>query len=524
MAFPANLLPGTSLTLSAVPPPHTDESRNGNYLHHSKRLAALLILGAVFVAQTPVIMAQDILIQNVTLISPERAAPMFHADVLLQEGRIAQIGTKLVPGPHSRPIDGSGRFLIPGLIDSHVHAGHSAALDEDAIDAHPELWAAYRDQVPRAFLAFGFTSVVDLDLKPADKAWFDGAPLHPHLYSCGKGIKVAGGYMAFKVPTAVSENFPNLVYEPKEAQYWPKSLNPGDYTADRAVSRAADAGAICVKVFVESGFGTLNWPYLHTETLQRIRTAASNRKLVLMVHATSVDSWRSAIDADADIIAHGLWVWPGDVGNPTPPAAADAVIAAAARAGRRVQPTLQTVAGERALFDPALLDDSRLTFALPKAVIAYLRSPEGMKSSSDLLSEYRKASPSPGFEPLLAATVARTHATLNVMLKDHVALIFGSDTPGVDGFGNPPGLNGRLELQNWVDAGVPLPLILRAATLDNAKALNLSHDLGSIEVGKRADLLLLKDSPLESISAYDTIETVFLHGEPVSREALRAHD
>ena len=110
------------------------------------------------------------------------------------------------------------------------------------------------------------------------------------------------------------------------------------------------------------------------------------------------------------------------------------------------------------------------------------------------------------------------------MLKDRVALIFGSDTPGVDGFGNPPGLNGRLELQNWVDAGVPLPLILRAATLDNAKALNLSHDLGSIEVGKRADLLLLKDSPLESISAYDTIETVFLHGEPVSREALRAHD
>jgi predicted amidohydrolase len=42
----------------------------------------------------PVTMAQDILIQNVTLISPERAAPMSHADVLLREGRIAQISTK----------------------------------------------------------------------------------------------------------------------------------------------------------------------------------------------------------------------------------------------------------------------------------------------------------------------------------------------------------------------------------------------------------------------------------------------
>ena len=45
-----------------------------------------------------------------------------------------------------------------------MHVGHSAALDDDAIDAHPELWAAYRAQVPRAYLAFGFTSIVDLDL------------------------------------------------------------------------------------------------------------------------------------------------------------------------------------------------------------------------------------------------------------------------------------------------------------------------------------------------------------------------
>jgi imidazolonepropionase-like amidohydrolase len=89
------------------------------------------------------------------------------------------------------------------------------------------------------------------------------------------------------------------------------------------------------------------------------------------------------------------------------------------------------------------------------------------------------------------------------MLRDRVRLTLGSDTPGVDGSGNPPGLNGRLELHDWAEAGVPLPAILRAATLDNAKALQLSHELGSIEIGKRADLLLLKDNPLANISAYD---------------------
>jgi len=330
--------------------------------------------------------------------------------------------------------------------------------------------------------------------------------------------------MAFNIPPTPSPNFPNLVYEPKEAEHWPKSLDPADYTPERAVSRAADAGAICVKSFVESGFGTFNWPYLHTETLQKIQTAAKARKLVHIVHANSVDSWRSALDARADIIAHGLWVWPGDFGNSVPPPIANSVVESAARSGTRVQPTLQTVVGERALIDPTLLDDPRLTLALPALVIDYLRSSEGVKARAALLDEYRKASPAPGFEPLLQVALDRTRATLKKMLQAHVSLVFGSDTPGVEGFGNPPGLNGRLEMQNWVDAGAPLPLILRAATLDNAIALGLAHEVGSIEPGKRADLLLLKENPLKNISAYDSIETIFLNGEPVPRESLRARD
>ena len=501
------------------------EMRNQPFLSNrlsAATLAALLLLNIGSAAHAQRAVDPGIVIENVTLISPERITPLLHANVVIRDGRIAQIGAGPVAGSYARRIDGTDRFLIPGLIDSHVHAGHSAALDDDAIDAHPELWAAYRAQVPRAYLSFGFTSVVDLDTMPADQAWFEATPLHPHFYSCGRGIKVAGGYMAFNIPSPSSPAFPNLVYEPKEGEHWPKSLDAGDYTAERAVSRAADAGAICAKAFVESGFGMFNWPYLHTETLQDIQAAARAHKLPLLVHATSVDSWRSALNAHADVIAHGLWVWPGDFGNPMPPPAVSNVIAAAARAGTYVQPTMQTVAGERAMIDPGLLDDPRLTMALPPGVIAYLRSAEGIKARSALLEGYRKASPSPGFEPLLGAAIERTRATLKIMLRDDVPIIFGSDTPGVDGFGNPPGLNGRLELQDWADAGTPLPLILRAATLDNAMALRLSHEVGSIEVGKRADLLLLKRNPLTSVSAYDSIETIFLNGEPIARKALRA--
>ena len=108
------------------------------------------------------------------------------------------------------------------------------------------------------------------------------------------------------------------------------------------------------------------------------------------------------------------------------------------------------------------------------------------------------------------------------MLRDEVPLIFGSDTPSGDGFGNPPGLNGRLELQEWAALGAPLPLILRAARLDNAKALGLSDSLGSIQAGKRADLLLLTKNPLTDASAYDAIETEFLNGVPLARDSLGA--
>jgi Amidohydrolase family len=427
------------------------------------KIARVFVFGLAFCLTTDAgssksnVVDDGTVIADVTLISPEGRAPLPHAAVVIRQGRIAEIGTNIVAGPHAKRIDGRGGFLLPGLIDSHVHAGHSAALDDDAIDAHPELWAAYRAQVPRAYLAFGFTSIVDLDLMPRDKVWFEGTPLHPEFYSCGRGIKVPGGYMAFDVPAASAPNFPNLVYDRTEASHWPSSLNPADYTPERAVERAADEGAICVKAFVESGFGTFYWPYLHKETLREIRTAATKHKLILMVHANSVDSWRSAIDAHADVIAHGLWVWPGDPANSVPPEAARDVIAAAASSHVHVQPTIETVAGERAMFDPRLLDDPRLAFSLPRSVIAYLRSAEGVKAREALLDGYRKAAPAPGFEPLLTAAIERTRATFRIMLKDDVRLIFGSDTPGVEGFGNPPGLNGRLEMQNWADLGVHCP-------------------------------------------------------------------
>jgi imidazolonepropionase-like amidohydrolase len=473
-----------------------------------------------------------LVISNVTLISPERAQPLPHAVVVVRNGRIVEIGTDIVAGPRAKAIDGRNGFLIPGLIDSHVHVGNMGPLDDDAIAAHPELLQAYRSQLPRSYLAFGFTSLVDLDLREETLSWFNSASPHPELCHCGRGVRIVGGYMAQRGPSdAAAANAANIVYESGQAEKWPSVLDPADYTPARAVDRAAKIGAICIKTFVEPGFGgAAYWPVPLPETLKALRAEAGKQGLVFVVHANGVDGWRAALNAQADVIAHGLWHWPGDPLGTTPPAEARDVIQAAARAHVGVQPTLRAVYGDLTIFDKSLLEDRRFGQALPHSLVSYLKSNEGQAAQRAVADEYRQAitkffGPS-ATNPLKAmgTAPARASAILRIMLAEHVKLLFGTDTPSNEGIGNPPGLNGRLELDHWAQAGVPLTTILRAATLDNAVAFGRSTDIGTIEVGKRADLLLLRENPLQNIAAYDTIETVFVNGNPIARKSLLPTD
>ena len=466
-------------------------------------------------------------IQNVTIISPERSAPLAHAVVVVRNGRIAEVGTDLVAGAHAKQFDGRGGFLIPGLIDSHVHVGSMGPLNDDEMEKHPDLLDVYRAQLPRSFLAFGFTTLVDLNLREETLDWFNATRIHPNLCHCGRGVHVVGGYGAQHPPKdAASATAANIVYEPDQAKDWPSNLDPKDYMPARAVDRVANAGAICLKVFVEPGFGgAAHWPVPQPATLAALRAEASRRGLLLVVHANALESWRAALDAHVDVIAHGLWHWPGKPADPSPPREAREVIKEAANAHVGVQPTLQAVYGDLSIFDKSLLDDSRLKESLPRVLIAYLKSDEGKTAQATVATEYKQAiakffgSDSIDALKIMSIAAQRASATLRIMVAENVKLLFGTDTPSNEGIGNPPGLNGRLELGRWVEAGVPLQKILRAATLDNAIAFRLS-DRGTIEPGKRADLLLLRENPLKSIAAYDSIDSIFLGGQLLPRTSL----
>ncbi len=81
--------------------------------------------------------AADLLIENVTIVSPERSQPLPHQFVLIRDERIAQIAAKPITAPGAQRIDGRGKFLTPGLMDSHVHVSTPAGLPWDP--ASPQL-------------------------------------------------------------------------------------------------------------------------------------------------------------------------------------------------------------------------------------------------------------------------------------------------------------------------------------------------------------------------------------------------
>jgi len=314
----------------------------------------------------------------------------------------------------------------------------------------------------------------------------------------------------------------NLVYDKAHAKEWPANLDPTEFTPEKAVERAAAAGAICVKTFVEPGFGgVFHWPVPSTEILAELRAATRKRGLIFVVHANGIEAWQAAMDAHADVIAHGLWHWPGDRRSAVPTPEAEEIVQAAAKSGIGVQPTIQVVYGDRSIFDRSILDNPQLGRALPRIVIVYLKNDEGKKAWQATADEYKgaieKIFGSPSLDPGRAMEIGGTRvmATTRLLAAERGKLLFGSDTPSGAGIGNPQGLNGRLELERWSEAGVPLEQIFRAATLENAMVFGLAVDRGTIEPGKRADLLLLGSNPLKTLKAYDSIESIFLNGKQI---------
>ena len=123
---------------------------------------------------------------------------------------------------------------------------------------------------------------------------------------------------------------------------------------------------------------------------------------------------------------------------------------------------------------------------------------------------------------MFLSPIHRVAAATGYMAQHHARLLFGTDTPSSPTYANPPGLNGWLEMRHLADAGMTPEQIFQAATLSNARALKLDREIGTVQVGKRANLLLVRADPRKSIQAYQEIAKVILGGRVLDPNALAA--
>jgi imidazolonepropionase-like amidohydrolase len=242
----------------------------------------------------------------------------------------------------------------------------------------------------------------------------------------------------------------------------------------------------------------------------------------VLIHANSLAAWRFAVQARVDVIAHGMWNWDEfEQSAETLPAPIRALLDTVAARRIGFMPTLRVIDGLGDMYDPAFLDDSRLARVLPPSLIAWYRTPAGQAFAAELRRNFGKASDAQ--VRAIFRHVADHGATATGYLVSHGGrLVFGSDTPSAPTYGNPPGLNGFLELERLAAAGIPLPRLLEGATIEAARAFHLDSLYGTVERGKVANLLLLRADPLKTVEAYDAIDLVVVRGRLVDRSVLAA--
>jgi imidazolonepropionase-like amidohydrolase len=477
----------------------------------------------------------DLTIHNVTIVSSGLDAPMPSMDVHIHNGRISAIeptGQSAILA--QQRIDGSGKFLMPGMIDGHVHLFQASGLKRRFTQNYAALYAAWQQQAPRSYLYHGFTTLFDLNPDQESIALFESSANHPDVVQCG-AVVVSNDFLSLDYGANFFKTFPNYLHDRYQTPSLPAGHDPARHTPQAVV--ASMAGKPCLKMIYEealwwTGSERPDYALPSLAIMRELVAAAHQQGMRVLLHATTPKGHRFALEAGVDMVVHGLWEWPGAWNASTMPPEIVELTTQLAKSGIGLQPTMQVIQNDLHTFDPAFL--TRLDAVLPAAYLDYLRGDAQPLKAERLKKFYTIAkkvglqvSDTPNEAELLQKLTTfnqRYHDWVAYFVRQNGQLLFGTDTAVGDlGWGHPPGLNGYMELQSWFKAGVPLRQIFHAATLGNAKALGLAQELGSISQGKRANLLLLQQNPWHSVNAYDSIDTIILHGKPLLRSTLRAN-
>jgi imidazolonepropionase-like amidohydrolase len=428
-------------------------------------------------------------LQHATLINPG-TRPIPDATVTVRNGLIVCAGSASACPPlsGSKTIDLTGAYLGPGLVDAHVHYcqtgwvdGRPDALDlraqypydsvRHALETHPE-------RFHRAALCSGVTSVFDV-------GGFD--------WTFDLARKTRG---ATDAPRVIAAG-PLLATITVDRDLQEQMVFMKDEDTTRAAVRSHRArGAGAVKVWYIEVPDSLR---AHAKAML-LAAADETRKagLRLIVHATELHSAKDAVEAGAAVLVHQVF-------NDTVDAD---LIAAIKQKGVVVIPTLTVLDGYADVF--------RGRSPEARYPLDCVDSSTRRKLETILPDTLRKAGAAFWSGPGAALRSTAAH-NVKRMYAAGIPLAMGTDA------GNPGTAHGPsvyAEMEAMQQAGMPASAVFAASTIVAARAMALDHELGSVEPGKRADLIAFDADPTTDVRNARQVRLVIHNGVLHSRREL----
>lgn len=467
----------------------------------------------------------DLLIKNVTLVtgnSEQNSVEAKGGYLWIVSGKIHYVGSQAPKVPATTPeLDGEGGFLLPGLIDSHVHLGMVPGIHIRDLAQKNRLVDAWRAWEASAYLQHGFTSLVDLgefDRDYVAKYYPMGSA--PRVFGVGRTVRQLDGYgHNFFSTQDAYRALPNFLIN--RAQKAPEAVELRDHEPARLVANAKQEGAIAIKTFYEDGFSGVfpNLALPEVDQLKELKKAAAAEQLPVVLHATSIKGYQVAADVGVDVIAHGLWHRAtGDFSQPMSPESTKQLFEQLADRAIAVQPTLRVVLAEVESDRPY---SQQSLVSLPSELCRFYLSPAAqthLEEGEELVTLLRQRgyiTSEQSLSSLRSLFAERATTQIKAMHDAGIQFLFGTDTPTPTGAAVAiPGRNAYLEMQAWTKAGIPLKQLFLALTDRNARKFKLNN-VGRLEKGYLADLVLLRKNPLQDVSAYEKLQQVWIAGKPM---------
>jgi imidazolonepropionase-like amidohydrolase len=435
-----------------------------------KRLIA--VFAACLMALAMPAAGKDVLVQNVTLFDGTGKPAQTGANVLVRDGKIAEISATPIKARRATIVDGTGKFLIPGLIDGHIHlpGGQSGSV-VNAADRKMTMDKRTGIRVLHGFLYSGVTSVYDsgnntdyiFAMRDDERK---GKMVSPRIYAGGGTVSVPGGYGAGASAIKVA------------------SLEQAKPELDARFAMKPDM----LKLILDRQgmFANKAVPTFAEGLLKQVVDYAHANGVRTTVHIAAEWDAETAVNVGIDALAHPVV---RSVAN-------DAAIKLLADKKIPIS-TTQTVFNNiaRVADDPGFFDDPLF--------VATMEPEERELGKGAERNRYISSGMAPMFKlmtPYATDNIRRLH-------KAGAVLALGTDRA----FG--PAVHQELEL--LANAGISAFDCIRIATLNNAIYMGVEKELGSLEPGKWADMVMLNADPSVDVKNFRAISAVYKAGQRI---------